>query len=151
MTANECLKALALAMSEFQIYLAAVAFDRTEGMQLARSPVIGQCAEVSPIDIEAFTGTRLYTHISTPRGGTLAHGAKVILEDRNAAVMAQRLQPLRDDRRGGGRVLVQQLGDGRLEGVELAGAVALCRSGRRRVQIPGNGAAANAQRACDFA
>src|SRR5271155_257763 len=53
----------ALAVSELQVHFAAVTFDEAESIQLARSAVVEQRAEVSPIDFEAFAGTGLHAHI----------------------------------------------------------------------------------------
>jgi hypothetical protein len=50
----------ALAVCKLQVHLAAVAFDQTEGVKLTRGAVIGQRAEVPPVDIAALARSRLY-------------------------------------------------------------------------------------------
>ena len=80
-----------LAMGELQVHLAAVAFHQAEGVPLARSPVVEQSPEVSPIDIKAFARRGLHAHVSPAQHGVLAHGLQIVLEDRDAAVVGERL------------------------------------------------------------
>src|ERR1700683_2894821 len=54
-TAHESLEVLA--MSKFEIHLAAMAFHQAEGIELARGAGIEQRSKVAPVDIEAFSGT----------------------------------------------------------------------------------------------
>src|SRR5580658_2947431 len=53
-----------LAMRELQVHLAARAFHPAERVQLARSTVVQQSAEVPPVDIETFAGARLHANVS---------------------------------------------------------------------------------------
>jgi hypothetical protein len=92
---------------------------------------------VAPVDIEALSGGRFHTHIGALGAGGLAHRAKVILDDREAPVVTQRTKPLRDHRRVGRGILLEQFLDGRFEGVELAGAVPPCGRWSRGFQILG--------------
>jgi hypothetical protein len=92
MAAHEGLETLA--MRELQVHLAAVAFHQAEGVQLARRPVVAQGAEVSPIDVEAFARGWLHAHVSPAQHIVLTHGLQIVFEDRDAAVIAKRLQTL---------------------------------------------------------
>lgn len=121
----------ALAVGELEIHLAAMRVHQTEGVELAGSAVVDQRAEVAPVDLEALAGGRFHAHIGAAGGGVLTYRAKVILDDREAAVVSERAQTLCDHRCIRSGILPQQIGDGRLEGIELAGAIAACASGRR--------------------
>ncbi len=158
--AAECLEGMdvaahesfeALAVSEFEVHSAAVALDQAEGIELARTAVVHQRAEVSPIHIEAFTGAGLDAHVRTAALGVGANRLQVVLDDGDAAGVAQCADALGDDggRRGG--VALQQFGDGRLEGIELAGAVAPGGRRSRGLDVLGQRAASDLEMAGDLA
>src|SRR5579862_1509787 len=75
---------------------------------------------------------------------------QVILNDGDAAVIAERAQVLGNHRGVGGGILPEHVIDGLLESVEFAAAVAVnwWRSGC--VQVLGDRSTANMQMACDF-
>jgi hypothetical protein len=81
----------ALAVRKLQVHLAAVALDQAEGVKLPRGPVVNQCAEVPPVDVEALAGGRLHSYVSTAHRGVLPDRAQVIFDNRDAAGVAQRL------------------------------------------------------------
>jgi hypothetical protein len=60
-------------------------------------------AEVLPVDIETFAGAGIHANVSATCGRTLAHRLEIVFEDRDATGVAECLQPLRQDRSGGGR------------------------------------------------
>jgi len=68
-----------------------------------------------------------------------------------AAVVAEGPQPLLDDSRAGASVLLQQFGDGGLEGIQLAGAGPCRRRLRRGIQILLDGPPTHAQMLFDVA
>ena len=80
-----------LAMRELQVHLAAMAFHQAECVQLARRPVVAQGSEVSPIDVEAFARRWLHAHVCPAQHIVLAHGLQIVFQDRDAAVIADRL------------------------------------------------------------
>jgi hypothetical protein len=139
----------ALAVCELQVHLSAVALHQAKGVQFARRPVVGQGSEVSPIDIEALARGGFHPHVGSPQRRVLAHRLQVIFEDRDAAVITERLQPLKQDRRRRFGILFKQLRHGRLESIELAGSVAT--AGRRSwvVQILGQRVPADVEVTCD--
>jgi len=83
-----------LAVRELQVHLAAVAFHQAEGVQLAWRPVVAQDSEVPPVDVEAFARGGLHAHVRPAQHGILTDGLQIVFEDRDAAVIAERLQPL---------------------------------------------------------
>jgi hypothetical protein len=141
----------ALAVSKLQVHLAAVALDETEGVKLPRGPVVNQCAEVSPVDVEALAGGRLHPYVSTTRRRTLPDRAQVIFDNRDTAGIAERLQALHDHGCICGGILLQQFRNGRFERIEYAGALAVRFRRRRHIEIPGNRAPSDMQMAGDLA
>src|ERR1700722_16671895 len=71
MTTYESLEALAV--RELHKQLAAVTFDQTEGIELARVPLVEKGTEVTPVDLEAFTRPWLHAHIGTLGRGLSSH------------------------------------------------------------------------------
>lgn len=110
---------------------------RQKAYSLRGVPVVEQGAEVPPIDVEALARRRLHSHVRSAQHGILAHRQQVILEDRNATLIAKRLQSLQQNRRRGLWVLFEQLCQGRLESVEFAGPVAPTRRRGGIVQVLG--------------
>jgi hypothetical protein len=106
---------------------------------------------VAPVDLEALAGARLHAQKGTPGDGVEADRAQIVLEDGEAALITQGSQALGDDHRRDGGVLLQEFGDRRLEGVELAGAGTVDRRRRGLIQVPGNGAAPEVEVAGDLA
>lgn len=49
---------------------------------------------MSPIDVETLARRGFHAHVRPVLHGVLAHSLQVVLEDRDAAVIAERLQPL---------------------------------------------------------
>jgi hypothetical protein len=78
------------------------------------------------------------------------HGAKIVLQDRDAAVVAELAQPLQD-LDGAVGVSLDQPSHGRLESIELAGARSVSpRPVVRRGEPGGDGARIKRQRACNL-
>jgi hypothetical protein len=75
----------------------------------------------------------------------------VVAQDGVAAVIAEGPQPLLDDGRAGAGVLLQQFGDGGLEGIQFADAGPRRRRLRRRLQILLDGPPTHAQMLFDLA
>src|ERR1700730_302370 len=63
MTTYESLETLAV--RELHKQLAAVTFDQTKGIELARVTLVGKGTEMTPVDFEAFTRSWLHAHIGT--------------------------------------------------------------------------------------
>lgn len=78
-TTHECLEALPV--GKLQVHLAAVRFHQAEGVQLAGRAGIEQSSEVTPIDVEAFTGAGLDAHVSPAGFGCGSDGPQVIPND----------------------------------------------------------------------
>ena len=62
-TAHEGLETLAV--RELHKQLAAVTFDQTEGIELARVTLVEKCTEMPPVDFEALSRSWLHAHIGT--------------------------------------------------------------------------------------
>ena len=77
-----------------------------------------------PVDLEAFAGAGLDANVSSAGGGFSAQGTEIVFDDGLATLIAQRAQPLGEDGHRDGRVLLEQLGDRRLERFQFAGVVA---------------------------
>ncbi len=135
----------ALTVRELQKHFAAVAFDQAERIKLAGSALVDERAEVPPVNVAAFSGRWFHTDKRPARHRSFSNGAQVILNNGYAAVVAQWPQPLRDDGRIGGRVLLEQFGYGGFEGIEFTCAVATSGFLRGRLQILRQGAASNPQ------
>ena len=148
-TAHESFKDLAV--SELHIELAAVAFHQTEGIQLARVPLVGKNPEMAPVDLEALPGPGLHAHIGALRLRVGAYRVQVLFQDAQTATEAQRAEPLCDDHRTGFRILLQQFRDRGFERIQFAGA--LPRSGRacRLGQVLGDGSASEVKMTRDLA
>ena len=141
----------ALTVRELEIHFPAVGFDQTEGVELARRAVIRESVKVAPIDIAAFARGRLYPDIGTASHGVPAHRVQIVFHNRDAALVTELAQSLCDDRRGGGRIFFEQLGNGRFEWIEFAGAITMAGRWRWGRQVLGQRAAANVQVTGDFA
>ena len=149
MTTHESLKALAV--GEFHVEHAAVCFDQTKGVELALIALLVERAEVTPVDLEALTGGRLHTHERARCGRRPPRLLQVLAQDAVAARIASRLQALEDDAARSARVSLQQRGDERLEGIELAGAGPMNGQGHEREEILFNGASAQVEMTSDTA
>jgi hypothetical protein len=57
-----------LAVGELQIHFAAVGFDQTGGVKLARGAVLNQRAKVAPVHIASFARRWLDANVSAPAG-----------------------------------------------------------------------------------
>src|SRR5580692_12821257 len=68
-TAHESLEALAV--RELHKQFAAMTFDQTEGIELARVTLVEKGIEVTPVDFEALSWSWLHAHI-----GTLGRGLR---------------------------------------------------------------------------
>src|SRR5437016_11286894 len=143
MTANESFKALAV--GELQIQLAAVTFHQTEGVEFSRMPLIGKRVEVSPVDLEAFSRPRFHAHVGARGAGQCAHPLQVLFQNAQTTAEAQGPESLCNHRGTGMRILLQELGDGGLEGIQLARALTGSGGLRRREEIFGDGSAADVQ------
>jgi hypothetical protein len=77
---------------------------------------------VPPIHIEAFAERRLDADISVADNRVRPQRPQIVLDDGEAAIEAERMKALRDHRRVGVRVLLEQLGDGRFPAIDFAGA-----------------------------
>ena len=139
-TADEGLEGLAV--RELQIHFAAVTFDQAEGIELARVTLIEQRAEVTPVDIEAFSGSWLHANIGTLGRGLQRAPRVSNLSGCSATGEAERAEPLRDHHGTGFGILLQPLGDGGLERIQFAGTLPASGAARRRGQILGDGSAA---------
>src|SRR5262249_16898046 len=84
--AHESFKALAV--SELHIQLTAVAFHQTEGIELARVPLVGKHTEMAPVDFEALAGGGLHTHIGTLGVSFRTHTVQVFFQDAQTTVEA---------------------------------------------------------------
>src|SRR5260370_37079509 len=118
MVGNECLEALAV--GELQIQLAAVTFHQTEGVEFSCMPLIGKRVEVSPVDFEAFSGSRLHAHVGARGAGQCAHSVQVLFQNAQTTAEAERPEALCDHQGTGMRIRLEELVDSRLEGVQLA-------------------------------
>ena len=127
------------------------AFHQAEGVKLARGTVVDERAEVAPVHVEPFAGRGLDAHVGAAGDGVLPQDAQIVLDDGDPAVVAQRFEALRDHGRAGVRVLLQQLGNGPLPGIDLAGPFAMGWLRRGRIEIFRNRAAADAHMPRDFA
>jgi len=133
MTANERLEALAV--GELQIQLAAVTFHQTEGVEFSCMPLIGKRVEVSPVDFEAFSGSRLHAHVGARGAGQCAHSVQVLFQNAQTTAEAERSEALCDHRGTGMRILLEELGDSGLEGIQFAGALTGSGGLRRRGDV----------------
>ena len=149
MTSGESLERLA--MRELQIHLAAVGFDQTEAVQLARGAIVDQGAEVAPVHIEAFPRGGFDPTVCAAGHGVLAQHAQVVLEDGEPTVEAEGCKVLRDYGGMGFRVLFEEFGNGRFPGFDFMGAFSRGGFRRRRIEILGDGAAADVQMPRDLA
>ncbi len=113
MTTGEGFKALA--MSELDIHHSAVRIDQSESIELARIARVSECAEVSPVNFEAFPGHRLHAHEGAAGKRLRTHLADIFLEDARAAGITERAQALFDDGGCDQRILLQPCGDIALE------------------------------------
>lgn len=89
--------------------------------------LVQQGAKVSPVDLKPLAGCGLHPH-KGPSGGALAtDSVQMFLQNAHAAIETQRAEPLSND--GGTEcwILREPFGDGRLEGVQFAGALSWCR------------------------
>src|SRR6516165_400636 len=146
--ANESLKALA--MGELQVQHPAVALHQGEGVKLALVAGVIERAEVTPIDFEAFPGDRLHAHKCARRwlGPDLAD---ILAQNRVAAIVAHCAETLLDHSGTHGGVLCQQIGNGVLERIKLAGSDTGNRRPVRLLKVFLDGAPAHAQVAFDLA
>ena len=149
MAAHERLETLAV--SELEIHLAAVALHQAESVEFAGSTVVEQGSEVTPIDIEAFAGTGFDADIGAAPSGFGAPGPQVVSDNGFSTVITQRAKTLSNDRRPRVRVLLQQFGDSRFEGIEFTGPVAACGSRSGIFDVFGDSAPANVEVGGDFA
>jgi hypothetical protein len=126
-----------------------VSFNQAESIELALIALVVEHAEVTPVDFEALARRRLHAHESARWRRRPPRLLQVLSQDAVAASIAGRLQPLQNDAAGGARVLLQQLGDERLEGIELAGARTMHGRGHRREKILFDRASAQVEMASD--
>lgn len=119
-TAHEGFKALAV--RELHIELAAVAFHQAEGIELARMALIRECAEMAPVDFEAFSRSRLHAHVGALGLRADSHRVQVLFQDAQTTLEAQGAKSLCDDHGAGLCILLQQFGDGGFERIQFAGA-----------------------------
>jgi hypothetical protein len=100
---------------------------------------------VPPIHIEAFAGRRLDADISVADNRVLPQRPQIVLDDGEAAIEAERMKVLRDHRRIGVRVFLEQLGDGRFPAIDFAGAFPTGGLRRGCIEIFRNRAPADAE------
>ena len=124
---------------------------RQKAYSLRCVAVVVERAEVPPVDVEAIAGLRFHAHVGAARGGLLADCVQIVLQDRDAAVVAERAQSLRSEPALAWGSCCEQFRDGRLEGSSLLAAVAMARRRRWSVQILGHRAPADVQVARDLA
>ena len=122
MTAHESFKALAV--SELHVELAAVAFHQPKGIEFASVAVVGEDAEMTPVDFEALAGCGLHAHIGPLRLSFRTHEVQVLFQDAQTTVEAERAEPLCDHDGTGFRILLQQFSDGCFERNQFAGLAA---------------------------
>ena len=130
MTANESFKALAV--RELQIQLAAVTFHQTEGVEFSRMPLIEERVEVSPVDFEAFSRSRLHAHVGARGAGLCTHPVQILFQNAQTTAEAERPESLCDYGGTDMRILLEELSDGGLEGIQLASALTGSGGLRRR-------------------
>jgi hypothetical protein len=143
MTANERFKPLTV--GDFQIQLAAVTFHQTEGVKFSHMPLLGKRVEVSPVDFEAFSRPRFHAHVGAWGVGLRAHPMQVLFQNAQTTAEAKRKESLSDHRGTDMRILLKELGDGGLEGIQLARALTGSGSLRRRHEIFDDGSAPDVQ------
>src|SRR5260370_9518394 len=147
MVGNECLEALAV--GELQIQLAAVTFHQTEGVEFACMPLIGKRVEVSPVDFEAFSRSRLHAHVGARGAGLCTHPVQILFQNAQTTAEAERPESLSDYRGTDMRILLEELSDSGLEGIQFASALTgsagllrcddvFCDGSPPHVQIAGN-------------
>jgi hypothetical protein len=95
--------------------------------------LIGKRPEVAPVDCETFPGGGLHAQVSTLGRDSAPHRVQVLFQDADSTLESERAKPLRDQHGAGGRVLREPFGNGRLEGIQLAGTLLPCRSWGWRV------------------
>src|SRR4030088_1249581 len=71
MTTYESLEALAV--RELHKQFAAVTFDQTEGIELARVTLVEKGTEMTPVDFESLSRSWLHAHIGTLGRGLSSH------------------------------------------------------------------------------
>ncbi len=148
MTAHERLEALAV--GELQIQLAAVTFHQTEGVEFSRMPLIGKRVEVSPVDLEAFSRSRLHAHVGARGTGLCTHPVQVLFQNAQTTAEAERPESLCDHRGTDMRILLKELGDGGLEGIQLTRALTGSGGLRRCDDVFGDGSAPDVQMTGDL-
>lgn len=113
--------------------------------------LIGKRVEVSPVDFEAFSRPRFHAHVGAWGVGRRAHPMQVLFQNAQTTAEAERPESLCDHRGRDMRMLLQELGDGGLEGIQLARALTGSGGLRRGDEIFGDGSAPDVQMTGDFA
>ena len=83
------------------------ASTKREGIQLARIARVVECAEVAPVDLEAFSCEGFHADEGPARRCLRADVPHVLSENAVTAVISQGAELLLDDGGGDGRVLLQ--------------------------------------------
>src|SRR6266851_3729465 len=148
-TAHESLETLAV--RELHKQFAAMTFDQTEGIELARVTLVEKGTEVTPVDFEALPRSWLHAHIGTLDRGVCSHRVQVIFQDAQTTVEAKWAEPLRDHHGTRLRILLQQFGDGGFERIQFAGALSASCAACRCDQVLGDGSASQVEMTGDLA
>ncbi|PYU22728.1 MAG: hypothetical protein DMG30_13960 [Acidobacteria bacterium] len=104
-----------------------------------------------PLDFEAFSRPRFHAHVGAWGVGLRAHPLQVLFQNAQTTAEAERPESLCDHRGRGLRILLQELGDGGLEGIQLARALTGSGGLRRRHEIFDDGSTPDVQMTGDFA
>ena len=106
---------------------------------------------MAPVDLEAFSGDGFHAD-EGPAGRSLrADVANVLSEDAVTAVVSHAAELLLNNRGGDGRVLFDPLRDGRLEGIEFAGALSMSGVLSGRIKVLPDRSPADVELPLDFA
>ena len=116
-TAHEGLKRLAV--GKLDVKPATVTFDQAEGVQLAFVPLIIKHTKVTPIDLEAVTGTGFDTDECARNAGNLTERFQVTAQNRDLARKSQGAETLGYHDGTGLRVSLDKLANQRLEVFEF--------------------------------
>ena len=141
----------ALTMGELDVEHPAVSLDQTEGTKVALVASVVQGSEMAPVDLEALRGAGFHAHEGAGRMCGAPQLADVISQNGDSTLVPERSQALQDDHGAGGRVLLQQVGDGRLERINLAGSLTVSGSLHRRLDVPPQSFSRQVQMASDLA
>lgn len=114
-------------------------------------PLIGKRVEVSPVDFEAFPRSRLHAHVGARGAGLGTHPVQILFQNAQTTTEAERPESLCDDRGPGLSILLEELSDSGLEGIQLASALTGSGGLRRCDDVFGDGSAPDVQLTGDFA